>query len=111
MTTQPKLENTQHTPGPWVFTGLHKSSENSYTGYIDFRHGSAEEGNRASGTIAQVDSWTTLEAFEECEANARLIASAPDLLVALLNARIALSGERSPLLERMDAAIAKATGA
>jgi len=72
-----------------------------------------------ANTIALVD-YQTVGDSEESNANARLIAAAPDLLAALENARNVLAalavgdldsvGRDSPALVQARAAIAKATG-
>ena len=92
---------TQHTPGPWAVSPDHI-----------FR-------NQAD--IFEIH-WSTIgECIAECvhgEANARLIAAAPELLEALQHIRrcIPFGGfaqihHDSSTCEQIDAAIAKATGA
>lgn len=89
-----------HTAGPWSFTadmyGLHNMR---VFGAADARgNGIANCGYDERG---------------ECEANARLIAAAPDLLAALTEAEDALTdSDTYPLtLKRVRDAIAKARGA
>ena len=60
----------QHTPGPW-----------SAVSYINGKI--ALEDDQGLGTIALVDTVHTIKDPREQEANARLIASAPDLLAEL----------------------------
>jgi len=93
--------NTQHTPGPWKITSLE---------FID---------DSLGGGIARVYSRQT-RSLEELEANARLIAAAPEMLEALKDqekfwvmreAELGLlSTKANELLARIRAAIAKAEG-
>lgn len=76
------MEQTKHTPGPWTA---------SKDGYIDAPDGALVAKIHTEGQGADYD--------------ARLIAAAPDLLAALLDAHERLTGDRS--MSR--AAIAKAT--
>lgn len=97
-----------HTPGDWYVTG-------EMTRYINVRIG--------GGLIQEVASCGPTEADggygPQQEANARLIAAAPDLLEALvlLEAEMVASGNAhandfgwKPAIEKTRAAIAKATG-
>lgn len=97
--------STKHTPGPW-----HADPTKSF--YV-FAHGSlAEQAGVENGPFV---------CNASTQANARLIAAAPDLLAALQNARNVLAGlacgdlrtvnADSPALAQARAAIAKATGA
>lgn len=95
-----------HTPGSWIYR---KGDEWSHS--IVTQHGELPDGSPAYWTVASVNNNR-----DEKEANARLISSAPDLLLAL--------GELSAAYERLkpagypkadaqklaEAAIAKATG-
>lgn len=85
------MSTAQHTPGPWVYHAKTASIQ-PYPG---------------SGTIC------TLSQRDELEANARLIAAAPDLLAALIEAKDRLSddGEYPFTLRIVCDAIAKAKGA
>jgi len=65
---------TQHTQGPWLLTGIQGSDALMVGGDLD-----------GSQVIADI---RTGEDYQQSEADARLIASAPDLLAAL---RMALS--------------------
>ena len=95
------IMNTQHTPGPWKITSLE---------FID---------DSLGGGIARVYSRQT-RSLEELEANARLIAAAPEMLEALKDqekfwvmreAELGLlSTKANELLARIRAAIAKAEG-
>jgi hypothetical protein len=93
--------NTQHTPGPW---------------YIDCQNESAAIGYRA---IVDKDGYTVCSPSPMGQANARLIAAAPDLLAALIAFDNAFSHycEGDPDSDEVSAlyqareAIAKAKGA
>ena len=90
--------NTKHTPGPWR----------------------AKEGNVADfHCIEQIDlngervtdiTYLTLRKGEEGRANARLVASAPELLLALIELRDWYSEHTGLPAVSANAAIAKATG-
>jgi hypothetical protein len=85
------MTDTKHTPGPW-HEGSHRSVESP------------------SGTICEVYSHMGIA---EADANQKLIAAAPDLLDALVDAvRYAQGGDllHPAALSRARAAIAKATG-
>lgn len=87
--------DTAHTPGPWIDDGDH--------GYINMPDGTP---------IAQV---FDNPGEEESEYNARLIAAAPDMLVALDHALNAIQdldhkGLWADEQDVIEAAIAKATG-
>ena len=103
--------DTKHTPGPWV--------AREYDGriYIDTIEGLFRPGYMATGVLS-------FDARGN-EANARLIAAAPDLLEALkvaeralnamgdhingMNAEEGISDEVNPAFESVRTAIAKAT--
>ena len=86
---------SKHTPGPW-----HVFKDSSiYSKHADY-------------TLAEIVAGMT---DEECDANARLIAAAPELLKALQAALDALRGsagfdEINNAKKQVKAAIAKATG-
>ena len=86
------MKNTQkHTQGPWHATNHHvQSLVHEYDGYI-----CKAEGNTKA----------------EAEANARLIAAAPDLLAALKTGVALLVGHGKPVDQAMLEAIAKAEAA
>jgi len=91
-------EATKHTPGPWVVDPAVRQGFTVYAPKEGFIVGTQDEEGRY-GAI-------------ESEANARLIAAAPDLLDALLmvlDDPNALDG-RPRTYEYVHAAIAKATG-
>lgn len=85
---------TTHTPGPW-FT----KREGFSTVYVDARIG--------GGLLQEVAAVGPQEGgIQQQDANARLIAAAPELLEAC---KAALSDDQ-PYIEKCRAAIAKATG-
>jgi hypothetical protein len=101
--------STQHTPGPWTLDlGNIGIDMKNHVGVDAPDHGG----------IAQVV-WVMDDDASEgkntptCEANARLIAAAPDLLEALQDALCALEccGKDYPAASKAQEAIAKATGA
>lgn len=70
--------STKYTPGPWYETGL---SEDYRAVYSDSTDG---DGNRTHSAVCKVDILAkTEEARRRGQANARLIAAAPELLEAL----------------------------
>ena len=72
---------TQHTPGPWII-----SSNEITTGKDGLRSGRIyldAKGSRPWGKFIAVSRHHINESDEETEANARLIAAAPELLNAL----------------------------
>lgn len=88
------MKNTQHTPAPWIYSGIKNEGKVSVTIF------SGENGNLV-GTIT-----TT-------KANANLIASAPDLLDALKALMVTEDMLRNPKCQVMQSArraIAKAEG-
>ncbi len=96
-----KIKTTQHTPGPWVVIG-----EQVYAPDDCDHHPVAD----CTTNHSCRDEW-------DVEANARLIAAAPDLLEALQHIQrcIPLGGfaqihHKSDTWAQIDAAIAKATG-
>jgi len=90
------MSETKWTPGPWIFSGLSSTG----IGYVNAR----------LQTIAQA--WD----FPEAEANARLIAAAPDLLEALESAMRWIGsltdweGAGDPDVDKWREALAKAKG-
>lgn len=100
------MADAKHTPGPWSYAPAVPGANRSF--YIA---GNNAEHNR------QVDIGTVQGGFNSCEANARLIAAAPDLLEALQglvnddDAGVSLAEQRERQPARMaaaKAAIAKA---
>jgi hypothetical protein len=110
-TTKEKTMNAEHTPGPWQrdrASGLK----------CDVR---AENGRKVALTWGLGCGDNYREKYRaECDANAHLIAAAPELLEAMESARrdyidkhgIAIPEEQGnyPLLVKMNSAIAKAKG-
>lgn len=86
--------NTQHTPGPW-----HVNTLETVPHTIHALRGHVADVSR--GTMNEVGA-------DEIEANARLIAAAPDLLAAAIEAADTLEGEGIHA-HALRAAIAKAT--
>lgn len=103
------MSEAKHTPGPWL-----TDRNNVHAGQIATIH------NCLGNDWVEIwtDSWcfeNTLLDEERQESNARLIASAPDLLDALIAAELAFVEHGIPLschasLSQIRAAIAKATG-
>lgn len=99
---------SEHTPGPWRVTG----------GGRDMLTVSHHPGDGLGSHIARLaDAWLCDEHGGSIDANARLIAAAPDLLDALtaLTRRVQLANAEgdpiaSALIPDCLAAIAKATG-
>lgn len=85
------MEKTEHTPGPWEI-----EVEDDKFFILD---------SRVGNIVCRVEPWTT----EVDMADARLIAAAPDMLLALILARAEL--EATVARNAVDAAIARATGA
>jgi hypothetical protein len=85
-----------HTPGPWE---------------IDTHHGIAVHGE--IGRVCRLPAYNTPRLLRQADANARLIAAAPDLLDALKEAEEVLSllphGYHGSTIGRLRTAIAKAT--
>lgn len=98
------MTEAKHTPGPWVADfgeAFHiRPSEGGTLAQVTFLKGRGGLGGRRNA--------------DECAANARLIAAAPDLLEALELWRDRISGptemSMQTLLHMTDAAIAKARG-
>jgi hypothetical protein len=96
-----KLSETKHTPGPW-----YQSSAHVPTVHYD------EVADGAGVLVA--DCWTSDRAAEERDANARLIAAAPELLEALAEIvnRLGINPmDDDELAAHCRAAIAEAKGA
>lgn len=93
---------TKHTPGPWA--------RDTGSGFgCDVR---AENGRKVAATWGINNGDPNRPAYRaECDANARLIAAAPELLAALEMALVYVDGEGTPeQYEQVVAAIAKAKG-
>ena len=102
---------TQHTPGPWIGAGPSFGDPlPRYTTSI------MTELEHEDGGYIEICELPFHHHDDENEANARLIAAAPDLLAVLSEFKIASDNQDntfdgSAWLDRVDAAIAKATGA
>ena len=94
------MKDTQHTPGPWRITNKSSFGDPAGICSIDGLH------------ITGVCGYGMLDA--QNDANASLIAAAPDMLSALKKAELILRTSTHPLgkltLEHVRAAIARATG-
>lgn len=116
------MKTATHTPGPWTYKRTHEMSSNTWYVIIDSNgRGPVVDvgGSDLSGQIAEAKYLVTDP--EEIEANARLIASAPDLLEALESAlsdlltvnNIAadqLNYSVGPTVKKIQSAINKAKG-
>jgi hypothetical protein len=105
-----------HTPGPWMLGGRHRlpDDENGgQWGYTVKAVGSTAV-EQVLGATFHVAAVGANPGDAECEANARLIAAAPELLAALLEMRDAFTSDGTDIQHnacRMaDAAIQKAGG-
>lgn len=101
-----------HTPGPWVIEEL-PSHQTEYGNAITAIYAYADEDGKDGATVAKVNRWAWGDnpATPESNANARLIAAAPDLLEALqkiANLRYGYDGDCGAVAIA-EAAIAKAT--
>lgn len=99
------MSDTQHTPGPWVLDDFHHAPSRKKIVSADYHYVDAGKGFYPKGFgLSLVAS----------EADARLIASAPELLEALVKIRGWREIDREDLLQEIeniaDAAIAKAKG-
>ena len=101
-------QTTQHTPGPWRLKYINRSASVEVIGGEQFHHVCKIDGKRAESH------------FQAGNANASLIAAAPDLLEALHGfldlydqGQLQIDGDdgHDPLVKAARAAIAKATQA
>jgi hypothetical protein len=103
---QDKTMETKHTKGPWEANIL-KRPDGTFQGTPYIYAPDSEDGGRFVGEV-----FTT----PECEANARLIACAPELLdvaelvVWMFSGETERSGHLDGLIKQAEAAIAKAKG-
>lgn len=102
----------KHTPGPWTattrITGDEISPEETH---VELIRKPGVMGQESIKGICLVHSWGIRDA--EHHANARLIAAAPDLLEALVEARDVIDskiGLTDAILDQIRAAIARAEG-
>ena len=92
----------EHTPGPWTYREPPESLDRPIAYWVD--------GPGAGGAMPIADIVTNIA---QAEANARLIASSPNLLAVAKLAQSLLSeeyGDSYEVLKQLDAAIAKAEG-
>jgi hypothetical protein len=92
-----------HTPGPWVLDGDDIIERTGFLGGVYVAH-------KDSGRVAEAFVNCRVTTDDECRANARLIAAAPDLLNAL-KTLASVAESRGIPADAARAAIAKATGA
>jgi len=91
---------TQHSNAPWTFSKPHGMA-----------HYNIKSGQMCIANVfGFVGSVTLMDKDGEGDGNARLIASAPELLAALEHAQDLLKAFGSPIPETIRAAIAKAKG-
>lgn len=101
------MTNAKHTPGPWT---IYKSGHKSYIELVGHP-------THTPCTIAEISPEDeNSSAIHMADANARLIAAAPDLLEALANLwKFCIPSDQTAVgrihLDAARAAIAKATGA
>lgn len=99
--------NTKHTPGPWFVGEQMPAPSKSIHAFIGIGNGACHVG------LASI---TPLTGFCEAEANARLIAAAPELLEAckevvfLIEGIAGLDDQQIQAINQARAAIAKAEG-
>lgn len=111
MTAKMKTKSPQHTPGPWTTEGIDGLSVHHSTGDKTYRFIALTDSEHDTGR-------TDTENRLEDEANARLIAAAPELLEAAKAALFAfgrgganvLNGPNRKEWEMLQAAIARAEG-
>lgn len=99
------MSNTKHTPGPWKIIEVISDTASGPTPYPRAIAGSV--------TVAELPERSPLCMMEEREANARLIAAAPELLAAALRVQSFMDdyvkeGYESAMRRDLRAAIAKA---
>lgn len=102
---------TEHTPGPWSATTQHTHRTPAGVELVCIAVMPAGD---YRGPVADLQSCDHIQGITmaECEANARLIAAAPDMFDALRDALASLeiSGQSDYVTGRVRAAIAKARG-
>lgn len=94
------MDESKHTPGPWRISRT--------SGMEIFINHDQDQPNRVAGYFAEVRRFTSDN--EQVEANARLIAAAPDLLEALLELADWYKEHTGLPPAAANAAIAKVTG-
>lgn len=101
------MSETKHTPGPWH---IHEDGMKFSREIYPVNYGGKENTERCV-LIARVSGWKGgFNTAKEAEANARLIAAAPELLEAL-QAVVRIADRKTVEFDKARAAIAKATGA
>lgn len=98
---------TSHTPGPWTFS---RWDEHGYTRFYIAQQEGAPYTPDYSDVASMVSETVSGERVAVQEANARLIAAAPELLEAL-RAVVSVADRKTDEFDLAHAAIAKATGA
>ncbi len=114
MTSQPNrlTAEMRHAPGPWTFRRSMWTTTVPGDGFGIYAYGRARQicGNNQTDPGDGIEPFFT---WEEMEANARLIAAAPELLAALEAMCLNMAndgGEYRDCYKAARAAIAKATG-
>lgn len=97
------MSAVRHTPGPWIFYAAGCAAVPPYVRV-------AKYWPQAGAYQIIADCSHEVTGGTECEANARLIAAAPELLVALKEAIAFHDGEDNETLASWRSAIAKAEG-
>lgn len=106
------MNEAKHTPGPWHVDAVHSEALHE----VCMTNPPPKEGNPVVLASVEYDQDRgTCPTLREANANARLIAAAPDLLAACQAAMAFVStwqhGFEDAFVGQMRAAIAKATGA
>ncbi len=110
-----ELMNTQHTPGPWVLNA--DWFEDDLKNHVPVSAMQERGGHLALAQVVWVmdDDRRMGRGSPVCEANARLIAAAPELLAAVRSAHHMLTRDyidpaKLAVIEKCSAAIGQATG-
>jgi hypothetical protein len=107
-----------HTPGPWVVRYIEGGGYDTLSSAYRILHGPDEDNDRVcevdtrdyDDRIEDEDTHYGVETSARAEANAHLIAAAPEMYAALKDAIDGGFACPEPMLDRMRAAIAKANG-
>lgn len=99
-------KSSAHTPAPWTF-----HSDADLKNRIEVGKAYWFNGSKGETILTAVHDSFSRVATDEAEANARLIAAAPELLAALIAFRDAKSPEEftAAMIQNAEAAIAKAS--